>query len=50
MSVKRPQTFFVRFPGLAKKTGRIGLQLYPGKIEFRNIRVRELPAARPAQP
>jgi serine/threonine protein kinase len=33
---------FARFPGLNKTAGRIGLQLYPGKIEFRNIQVREL--------
>jgi Domain of Unknown Function (DUF1080) len=33
---------FARFPGLNKAAGRIGLQLYPGKIEFRNIRVRKL--------
>jgi serine/threonine protein kinase len=31
-----------RFPGLAATKGRIGLQIYPGKIEFRNVRVRKL--------
>ena len=33
---------FGPFLGLTKTTGRIGLQLYPGRIEFREIRVREL--------
>jgi len=35
---------FARFSGLTKTTGRIGLQLYPGRIEFKNIRVRALTA------
>jgi uncharacterized protein (TIGR03067 family) len=34
---------FARFPGLTKTTGRIGLQLYPGHVEFKNIRVKALP-------
>jgi hypothetical protein len=29
-------------PALNRPTGRIGLQLYPTRIEFRNLRVREL--------
>jgi hypothetical protein len=37
---------FTRFPGLTKATGRIGLQLYPGRIEFKNIRVREIASAK----
>lgn len=35
-----------RFPGLTKTTGRIGLQLYPGHVEFKNIRVKELPPSK----
>ncbi|HLW66271.1 MAG TPA: family 16 glycoside hydrolase, partial [Gemmataceae bacterium] len=37
---------FSRIPGLNKTAGRIGLQLYPGRIEFKNIRVRELVAGK----
>ena len=36
---------FDRFPGLTKTTGRIGLQLYPGHTDFKNIRVKKLPPA-----
>jgi serine/threonine protein kinase len=36
---------FQRFPGLTKATGRIGLQQYGSLVEFRNIRLRQLPAA-----
>ncbi len=32
---------FQRFPGLTKKTGRIGLQVFDTSVEFRNIRVRK---------
>jgi hypothetical protein len=33
-------------PGLKRKQGRIGLQSHNGRVEFRNIRVKELASAK----
>jgi len=33
---------FAKFPGLKRSTGRIGLQSHTGRIEFRNISIKEL--------
>ena len=33
---------FGEYPGLTRKTGRIGLQLYDTRVEFRSVPLREL--------
>jgi len=41
VSVNNVTTVDGEFPSVSPDGGRIGLQLYPGRIEFRNIRIRE---------
>jgi hypothetical protein len=38
---------FGRFPGLNQAKGRIGLQVYPSRVEFRKIEIKELPPSLP---
>ena len=39
---KGPDNPGVAHPGLARSTGHLGLQSHEGRVEFRNIRVKEL--------
>ena len=34
-------------PGLARTTGRIGLQSHTDRVEFRNLRIKEVKASQP---